>query len=166
FFIGVLLLLVGIIIGRVAGTLVQKFLHSVGLNSLVARGTKAKAPIEQIVSYFVKGIIYAAFVLMALNTLSLTTPALTIIAIALLIVVGLSIFLGIKDVIPNTIAGLRLHKRLKKGDRISFERITGEITELNLTDTLLKTNSGDTLCIPNVRLLRNTVIKKSRAQKD
>jgi len=48
FFLGVLLLLIGVIIGRVLSTLVQKFLHSADLNKLIEKSTGNKAHIEQV----------------------------------------------------------------------------------------------------------------------
>jgi len=161
FFLGVLLLLVGIIIGRVLSTFVRQFLKSADIDKLVSQTSGTKVPLSDILSYVVRYLIYFLFLVLALNTIGLTSMILTATAFIALLIVILSIFLGIKDFIPNAIAGFMIQKKqfIKKGDWICFDSVCGEVISINLTDTHVKTDTGDLICTPNV-LLNNKEIRK------
>ena len=70
--------------------------------------------------------------------------------------------LAIKDFIPNLISGLMLHQKrnLKPGDRIIINNVEGEIINVTLIETKIRTRSGDIVYIPNSILTKNVVIKK------
>lgn len=167
FFLGVLIALIGVIIGRIVGTVVQKFLHSTSLNALLEKSTGHSAPVEQIISHFVRYLIYFVFVVMALNTIGITTTLLTIIATAALIILAFSILLGIKDFIPNAIAGLRIQQQThyKVGDQITVDSVQGTIKRINLTDTEITTPKGDLIYLPNTLLTTHKVVLKPKKVK-
>lgn len=167
FFLAVLILLVGIIIGRIASTFLQKFLHTADINKLVSQGNKSTVAVEQIVSYAVRYVIYFLFFLLALNTIGLTSWILTGLGVIVFIIFILSVFLGIKDFIPNAIAGLMLRKKgfVKVGDRIEANGVSGKIIQINLIDTQIKNASGDFILVPNVLLSQKELKKVNKGKK-
>jgi small conductance mechanosensitive channel len=107
---------------------------------------------------------------MALNQLGVTTTVLNILSGAILILILIVVFLGVKDFIPNMTAGLFVLSKgyLKVGDTIVINNIKGKITEINLVETKIITPEKDIMFIPNSRLTRYEVVKKkeSKSKKD
>ena len=164
FFLAAILLLVGIIIGRVVSTLIQKFLHSAELNKLVSQGAHSKVPIEEIIAYTIRYVLYFLFFVLALNTIGFTSIIITVFAIIVFLIFILSVFLGIKDFIPNAIAGLMIRRKgfIKVNDKIESNGISGKILRINLLDTQIETFSGDIISLPNVLLSQKEIKKKQQ----
>jgi len=59
-------------------------------------------------------------------------------------------------------AGLFLHQKrnIKPGERIEVNNVEGEVINITLTETKLRTRSGEIVYIPNSVLTKNVVIKK------
>lgn len=167
FFIAALLLLIGIIVGRILGTFTHKFLHSAELNKTIEKATGSVAPVEQIISHFIRYITYFLFLVMGLNTIGITTTVLTVLAGAVFAIIVLSIILGVKDLLPNAIAGLRIQQQglVIKGETITVDSIRGRVESVNLTDTQILTPSGDTIIIPNRILVTKEVRKHGKTRK-
>lgn len=162
FVIAVIILLIGLILGRVLGKIVQKFLHELNVNKFFKQTMGISSSIEDFAGYGVKYFIYFIFVIMALNQLGLTSPVLDMISGAIFILIIISIFLGIKDFIPNFIAGISIYKRkfIKEGDKIKIKDMEGEIVKIDLVETRIKTKKGDVISIPNLILTKNELTKK------
>ena len=96
---------------------------------------------------------------MALNQLGITTLLLNIISISIILLLTFSIILALKDFVPNMIAGIKINKKeiVKKGDKISFDRIYAVVHEVTLTETKLESKSGDIIFIPNALLLKKVI---------
>lgn len=159
--IAIVILLVGFIIGRVVGRVSNKFFHEIELDNVVRKAAKIKFSVEELLSKFIAYFIYFITVIMALNQLGLTTTILYMISAAIIILIILSIFLGVKDFIPNLIAGIFIHEKrnINVGDVIKFRDIEGEIIHINLIETKIRTKRGDMLFIPNSNLTKNEFIK-------
>ncbi len=98
---------------------------------------------------------------MALSQLGLTTTVLHMISAAVIVIVIISIFLSIKDFVPNFMAGIFIHRKgfVNEGDKIRVKGVEGRIIHLNLVETRIKTKKGDVIYLPNVLLTRNEVVK-------
>ena len=67
---------------------------------------------------------------------------------------------GVQDLLKDYVSGyyVLLEHHIRVGDRISMEGVgTGTVTEIKLRVTLLKTDSGDLLVIPNSELFNKAV---------
>ena len=67
---------------------------------------------------------------------------------------------GVQDLLKDYVSGyyVLLERHIRVGDRISMEGVgTGTVTEIKLRVTLLKTDSGDLLVIPNSELFNKAV---------
>ncbi len=161
--ISIIILLIGFIIGRLAGKVVQKFLHELNLDQLFKKATGVNASLEEIAGYSVKYLIYIICIIMVLDQLGLASRILDMILATILIIIIIAIFLGIKDFIPNLIAGLSICRKgfISGGDVIEVNGIEGKIIKINLLETRIRTKKKDIISIPNVVISRNKVTKKN-----
>ncbi len=162
--VAIIILLIGLILGRLLGNIVQKFLHELSLDKLFKKTTGVSTPIEDIAGYGVRYLIYFVFLIMALNQLGLTSPVLNMVSGAVFVIIIISIFLGIKDFIPNFIAGLSIYRRkfIAEGDIIRVKGMEGKIISINLVETRIKTKKRDIISIPNLLLTKNELIKRAK----
>ena len=161
FIVAVIIILIGFIIAKIAGRLLQKILKEVELNNIIKKAANIRVNLEEIISSFTTYFIYFITIIMALSQLGLTTTVLHMISAAVIVIVIISIFLGIKDFVPNLMAGIFIHRKgfVNEGDKIIVKGIEGRIIHLNLVETRIKTKKGDVIYLPNVLLTRNEVVK-------
>ncbi len=158
----VVILLIGLVIGRFLGNLTRKVLHELELDRLLKEQTRFKVPLEQFLGSIVKFIIYFIAIIFALNQLGLRTAILNIILIIILVTLVIFIILSVKDFIPNLVSGLILHQKrnIRPGERIEVNNIEGEIINVTLVETKLRTKNGEIVYVPNSILMNNVVVKK------
>ena len=67
--------------------------------------------------------------------------------------------LGVQDLLRDYVSGyyLLLERHIRVGDRISFDTHTGIISEVRLRVTLLKSDEGDVIVVPNSELFTKPV---------
>lgn len=158
----VVILLIGLVIGRFLGNLTRKVLHGLELDKMLKEQTRFKIPLEQFLGSLVKFIVYFVAIIFSLDQLGLQTAILNIILTLILVVLVVFIILAFKDFIPNFIAGLLLHQKrsIKAGEKIEVNHIEGEILNVSLVETKLRTRNGEIVYIPNSILTKSLVIKK------
>ena len=162
-----LIVITGLILGRILGKLTSRAIKSINLNGNLRRalGIKSKPEIlaENIVKYLIIGIAIIAALIQIGVAISIMNFILVIIGGILLI----SFTLALRDFMPNIFAGLYLiaTKKLKKGDSIRFKDFDGTVTKIDLLDTYIKMDSKNTMMIPNSYLMKNYIIKHSKDRK-
>lgn len=75
---------------------------------------------------------------------------------------------GVQDLLKDYVSGyyILLERHIRVGDRISMEGVgSGTVTEIKLRVTLLKTDSGDLVVVPNSELFNKSVTVHVRADK-
>ncbi|MFC1801656.1 mechanosensitive ion channel domain-containing protein [Nanoarchaeota archaeon] len=161
--IAVVILLVGFIIGKLFGRLVQKVLHEFELDRIVEK-TGLKMTLESLIGTLVSFLIYFIAIIMALNQLGLTTIILYIILGGAILLILVSIILGVKDFIPNMIAGFFVHKKglFKEGNKIKVKGVEGKIKKISLIETEVETAKKDLILIPNSLLVKTAVLIKRK----
>jgi small conductance mechanosensitive channel len=73
---------------------------------------------------------------------------------------------GVQDLLKDYVSGyyVLLERHIRVGDRISMEGVgSGTVAEIKLRVTLLKTDSGDLLVVPNSELFNKAVMVYVRA---
>lgn len=168
--VSIVILLIGFIIGNVVGKLLKRVLHEFELDNIWKKATGVKFSIEDVFSTIIKYIIYFLTVVMALNQLGITTTVLYLISAGLIVILIISLFLGIKDFVPNVLAGLFIHQKriIHVGDTIKVDSIKGRIVHMNLVETRIKTKEGDLIYLPNTLLTKSPVVivgKKKKPKK-
>ena len=145
--VAVVLVLAGVIIGQFAGNRVDRLADQMALGGPLGRLTQAA--------------IVAIFVLTALAQLGISTEILTailgIVIVALALAVALAFGLGSRDVAREVSAGRYVGGAFRVGQTISVDGIRGEIASLETAATVLRTDDGRTVRIPNHLLLESIV---------
>ncbi len=160
--VATIIVLIGFIIGKIVGKVIQHALHEVELNKIMKKVTNLNLHIEEMISGFLTYFIYFIAVVMALRHLGLATDILNILSGAIILVIILSVLLAIKDIIPNIISGIIInHKKfLNVGDNIKVNKMQGKITEIGLTELIIKAKNGDVIRIPNSIITNSEIVKK------
>jgi MscS family membrane protein len=76
---------------------------------------------------------------------------------------SLAVGLAAKDTLANMIAGFTLiiDRNLKPGDRINLAGATGEVDEIGLRSTRIRTGDGNILIVPNSELVNTKILNLS-----
>jgi small-conductance mechanosensitive channel len=170
---GILIKLFGAIVIGIIGFFLSKALGKAAkhiVQSLELRKQFKKAGIrfnpETMAENVLKYLGYLGTFIVALNYLGITPVILNIIFIGVIIIIILTLFLTLKDFVPNIIAGIHLIaiNKLKKGDSIKVKDVSGKISEISLTETTLLSKSGNKIIIPNSTIMKEqiTITPKGR----
>lgn len=83
----------------------------------------------------------------------------------LTIIAGLMVSLGSNTVVSNIMAGLFViyRRSTNVGDRIRVGDLTGDVIEIKLMETILKSLKNELISIPNSKLLNSEVVNYTRA---
>lgn len=101
--------------------------------------------------------IYVVGLLFALSALGIDVGKLALVASAL----GIGVGLGLQGIVNNFVSGLAilLERSLKVGDFIELDSgVTGEVIEIHMRATLVRTNDNVDILIPNAELTNGKVI--------
>ena len=158
---GIVLFLLGLIVGRMLGRLTQRILNELTLDKTLKKLTGTKFSYERFFGLVVSYFIYFVALIIALDQMKISTTVLQVIAIAILAFLVVALLLGIKDFIPNVIAGIFMQERryFNKGDIIRLKDTEGKIVYLSVVETRIKTKNGDIIYIPNSLLAKQEVVK-------
>ena len=77
---------------------------------------------------------------------------------------SLAVGLAAKDTLSNMISGFTLiiDRNLSPGDRVDLGGWVGEVQEIGLRSTLIRTNNGNTLIVPNSELVNTKILNLSQ----
>ncbi|MBT7903214.1 mechanosensitive ion channel family protein [Candidatus Woesearchaeota archaeon] len=161
FVVAIIILLIGFVFGRFLGKLVYKFLHSFELNRLLNKLGGMRVEAEELAEAFTTYFVYFVTVVIVLQQIGLATTILNMIAGAIILIIILSTFLGVKDFIPNAIAGVVIQSKqlIKPDEIIKVKGMKGKVSHISLVETKLETEEGDVIFIPNSVLTRTSIIK-------
>ena|SRR3989338_3967546 len=156
----ILIILIGFVIARISGRVIQKVLFELELNKLVEKVTGSMYDVEELIGAIVTFFIYIVAIIMAFNQVGLTMPILNTISAVIILVVFISMLLAVKEIMPNIFAGISIHKKgFKAGDKIMIHGTKGKIISIKLTETRIETKEGDMIYIPNSLLMRSEIKK-------
>ncbi len=156
--VAVVILLVGLTIGLLVKRILNKILHEIELDKIVKRLGKSYS-LEKRISDLAAYLIYFITLVIFLNQLGIASIVLYILVGAVLLLLGATFLLGIKDFIPNLVAGLMIYKKgyWKKGKKIKIDEIEGKIEKIGLVEMEIKTKKGDKIYLPNSLLIKSKV---------
>ncbi|MEM3126960.1 MAG: mechanosensitive ion channel, partial [Candidatus Woesearchaeota archaeon] len=159
----VTIVLVGFILGKIISRLIEKLTDTLKIDSFFEKvGIKISisGAIGQLFAYF----IYFVSIILAFDRLGLASTMIYFLATAALVIIVFSTILAIKDFVPNFFAGIKIYRKrmYDVGDIIKVKNIIGIVTKITLTETQMKTKSGDILYIPNSALLSSSFSVKKK----
>ncbi len=161
--VAAILLLVGVIIARLLERLVHYLLKLLELNKNLMKAGLPFA-LEETIAHLVKYVLYFITIVVTLNQLGITTQVFNIVAAVVIGVVIISMFLGLKDFVPNYWAGIFLYRRhvYAVGDTIEINGIEGQVVKFDVLETTVRTSRGDMLYLPSSLMLHSQILKKKR----
>lgn len=162
FLIALIILLSGIIIGKIVGKIVYVALNKIQLDDL-ANFAGINLSLEKTFSNFISYVIDFIFIVLAISQLGITTTIINYIVIVLLIIIGISILFVIKYALTNfsSFYVISKNKMFEIGDEIEIKNIKGKIEKITLTETIVKTENEDIVYIPN-NIIVNEIVKKKK----
>ncbi len=157
----IIILLIGFIIAKLLGRLVQQVLHEAELDNILKKAG-AKVSFEMALSHITEYFIYFMTIIFALNQLGIKTFVLYVLAIAAIGVLIISVFLGLRDFIPNFMAGWYIYRKdlIKEGKNVKINGVQGKVVQLSLLDTRIKTKKGDLIYLPNSIVIKSKIVQK------
>lgn len=156
-----IILLAGFILARIVGKFIERLLAEVELNNIIRKATDTKTRAEEWISSIITYLIYFITIIMALAQLGVETYIIYLISAAIILIIVISVFLGIKDFVPNLVAGFFIYRKgfLNEGDFIEYKSIKGKVIKITLVETRIETKGNDIIYIPN-SLLAKSEFKK------
>jgi small-conductance mechanosensitive channel len=153
----VIILLVGFGLGVLAKKLIQRILKEIELNKIMCK-VGITYNLEKFVSSIISYVIYLVTIVFFLDYLNIRSVAIYILLGAILALIVLTLLVGLKDVIPNFIGWVYLHKKsskIKHGHHVSIKEISGKVERIGHLETEILTDRGDILYVPNALFLKS-----------
>lgn len=165
--IAVLILLIGLILGKLICNFIRRALNEVQLDKHMRSATGFKFSLEKLISNFAAYFIYFIAIIMALNSLGLTTAVLNMISAAVIIIIIISFILAVKDFFPNLMAGIMIKskKLFDEGDVIQIKEVKGRVSFIGFLETRLLTAGKEEVIIPNSIFSKRRIILKRKVKK-
>ena len=151
----VIILLIGLLIGKILGRFVRKALYEIEGNNIM-KFVGFRINIEKTLGELTSAIIYIYTFYLSFSQFGITNLLVYGIGIVILLVVGISFLLSIKNFIPNLFDGFIARRKyhLKVGNNFKFDNTTGKIEKITLKDIKIRTKDNELLFIPYT-FLRN-----------
>ena len=159
--IAILLLLIGLVVGRIVQRLILALLNVLDLDKLFNKQTGFRFSISHLIAGVFRYSIYLVFIIMAINALGITKTITWIVIVILALVVGLSVLLGINDVLANVYAGMIVrwqHKApLQKIIVIREKNIRGKVLSHHALSVVLEIKKNEHVHVPYMLLMTSKV---------
>ena len=106
-------------------------------------------------------LVLATAVLISLSTLGINISSLTVFAG----VIGIGIGFGLQNIASNFISGIIIlfERPIRVGDRVIIDEIIGDVEEIKMRATVVRTLENERIIIPNSFFLEEKVINRSYA---
>ncbi len=146
-----LLFFIVFILGVVVGKYYKKFIYNLRHTKNISYST---ATLLANMGYY---IILSISFLISLKVVGLDLGSLAIVAGALSVGIGF----GLQNIVSNFVSGIIMmfEKTIKVGDYIEIDNDTrGEVVDISMRSTIIKTNDNINLIIPNQSFIQNNVI--------
>lgn len=154
--VGVVILLIAFAAGILTQKILSKVLREIELNHIMNK-VGIMYNLEKWISNLVSYVIYLVGIVFFLQHLKIASIVLYLVLGAVLMLLVLTFIVGLKDVIPNLVAWVILHKdeRITVGRRIEVKEISGRVERIGYLETEIITEYGDTLYVPNTLFLKS-----------
>lgn len=153
---GVIILIVGFGLGILTQKLLNKVFKKIELNHVMSK-VGITYNLEKWVSLVASYVVYLLFIVFFLDHLGIRNIVVYLVLGAVLMLLVLTFIVGLKDVIPNLVAWVILHKdeRITVGRRVEVKEISGRVERIGYLETEIITDHDDTLYVPNTLFLKS-----------
>jgi len=146
--VALITVLVGFMIAKLAGKIMKRVLVEAELNRILkAAGFR---PLSDTLGSILEYVIYTITLLIVLQQFGLTKIILGIVAVVATIIIAFSIFLTIRDFIPNALIGLLMRKKMKRflGKKVKIGINTGKLEQVGIVASVIR--NKDEYYIPHM----------------
>lgn len=156
--VNIITLLVILIVARVSVYLIGKVISRARVNNEVIDKGKAYT-ITQLIKYFA----YTIAVIFAIESLGINVSILIASSAALFVGIGL----GLQNIFNDIVSGIFLlfEQSVAVGDVVEIDSLVGQVKEINIRTSRIKTRDGIMIIMPNHYLIGNKVINWSTENK-
>jgi hypothetical protein len=149
----IVILLVGFIIAKLTGKIVKRVFHETELDSVLKAA--GLPPLSNGLALLAEILIAIGTILFVLERLGLAIIAISIAGILIGIVILGTLFVAIRDAIPNLIIGIFIKGKIKKslGKQVKIGIASGKLSKVRLLDSVLE--NGDSIHVPHVYTSKN-----------
>jgi small-conductance mechanosensitive channel len=150
--------LVAAIVLLVATYLLARLSRRLVADRLLAR-THLSLGVRYMLGRLTGYVILVLGVLASLQTVGIRATTLTAFGAAL----GVGIGFGLQDIAKNFVSGLILlvERPIQVGDRIEIGNVSGDVTEIRMRATVIRTNDDVHWIVPNAKFIGDTVTNRS-----
>lgn len=140
----------------ILASLVKNLIREYGLPLAKRTDTDIDERIVRILDLTAIYVIWMAGILIALRELGIQVTAF----LASLGIVGLAVALAAKTILSNVLTGVTLtaDRNFRVGDRIQVQDYVGDVLEINLHKTVIRTRDNEIVMIPNDVLGREIIV--------
>jgi hypothetical protein len=154
------IIFVGLLFASVFEKFTRFILGELRINKFLKQGFNFKINIEKIVSKSVYYFFFIFTIILSLNNIGLTWYVVLSWSLFIIVIFSLSLALDLKDAIINFYYGLKLKDKIRKGNFIETEIISGKVVKKNLVSVTILFD-GEEHYIPNIFLSQGYMLKLS-----
>ena len=134
----IIIILLGLVVSKVVSNLIRKLIKEFEITKILKK-TDINFNPNNFIPDLCKYLILLRTIIIALNSVGITSLALRIISVILILVIIAYILISIKDLMPNIYHSFKIKKKYKLGDKIKNKNIEGKILYMNLVELQIKT---------------------------
>jgi small-conductance mechanosensitive channel len=156
--INIITLLMIMAIARISFYLISQLIKRARVNNEVIDKGKAYT-----MSQLVKYLIYSMATIFAIESLGINVSILIASSAALFVGIGL----GLQNIFNDIVSGIFLlfEQSVAVGDVVEIDSLVGQVKEINIRTSRIKTRDGIMIIVPNSKLIGNNVINWSTENK-
>ncbi len=154
--IGFVILIAFFILGILIKKIVYKVLKEFELNKIMSK-IGITSNVEKGISWLLSFLIYLVGIALFLDQLNILNKIFLLVIGAILMLIILTFFVGLKDVIPNLVAWVFIQRKgtIKEGRRVEVREIAGVVENVGYLETEIRTERGDILYVPNALFMKS-----------
>lgn len=146
FLVSVFILLIGFILGKITGKLVESLLKGFDIDKLLKR-VDSNLAFDKALSQICTYVIFVITILILLQYLGIRNLVLIVLLVIFSAILIFSVSFAVIMFLPNFLFGLFIKRKLKKGDFIIVDSINGRIVKMRFSDIFLE-SKDDILALP------------------
>ena len=154
-----IILFSGLVVARIGSLLIDTGLRTLRFNDALRKGFGIPFNISGAIGQLFFWIVSFVTVLWALTIIGISAFVVTVLAVFAIIIIAFSIVIALRDLIPNMIAGIEMHRKgfFTEGDTVTLDGERARVLEAGLLETILERGTMR-IIIPNAMLLRREII--------
>jgi len=156
-----LIVVLGLILANILSNVTKKIIKNLEVSQTIKKEFKIKIAFEYYVAWTLKLLIYFLTFILVFQKLGIPAKVLWVIFILVIIVMGILLAFGFKDIVPNIVFGfyIKQTKKIKAGETIKVMGVSGKIRSIALFETRILNSKGEVISVPHHNVMTEEIIK-------